>query len=891
VGTDSPGKQGSREDGTLIDLLRQAGASLIPALLTAGGLIGFVAFAGSVIVWTRFYAAEVPPDQVVAAYPRGELVAIASALLLLFGFVGLLAVLGFFLIDGEGRATLGMSRGLLALLAVEGTVAIFLVEDPSLQKTLLACELFLLPTIIAFWATFMYEKPRPAKPPPVVAGGDEGDLGLAEWMSDLLREDVLKLVLLRSRFTVTVVTVVSAVGFVSAILVLFAGLPILPVAIMGLALIALLPTITLSPYWIREDKVVRPPLKEGEVPFTRKGVAVILASLLVVAIGPWWLLDSGWLPFSLLAAACLVAGLWRVAVLSKGKFRWYGLAVFISVPLFGTLTGVARNLADPQVQPMALIRKADGPDEAIRGLYVTETDSRIYFATVATQGCTDEVVPHSGRLLWVPKKEVVAMSIGPLQSVGDAARTSLEMSYALTPAVETPAGDNVSLTVAEQQTEAAKKPVPHGRRLESVGAAVQPNFGRGLSLTPESASPGDLVTLRMSAPNHDHGVAGFGRNREGRNLRLGGIPVDVVKENARNPWDAEYLETSEGRALRLRKGIVLYTFDGGDYVDLVRDDEIAGRPLFVRLNDSSVATVDDRGLGSGRYLRLEWNEDEPARLASSAGRLPTVNLKNGHLVTLKSHLLRQAWHEDQIKFRIPDNAATGPLTVECEQLAGQPLLRVAEPPEARISVRVDANSHRIIFDSRRSSDDHGEIVSQRWTIEGLPGGHDPRVVESLQPSLQVYTVRLAVSDSEDQVGTAELHLLRLPVDLLAFDRRGGLAHPRAVRRARVALRSAMSDEDTAAVEFGTGVDSGAESPGMALRRAERFRRALLSGRSATASNATIEPDGLTLRTLAYGARCAEGDRFDVLVLGQGVQVDSAQGCPPARVKIAHWLLP
>ncbi len=91
--------------------------------------------------------------------------------------------------------------------------------------------------------------------------------------------------------------------------------------------------------------------------------------------------------------------------------------MFISVPLFGTVMLMASNADEPQVQPMALIRSTDGPEEAIQGLYVTEGDERVYFANVATEGCENEVTPNSGRLLWVPKKEVVAMAIGPLQGV------------------------------------------------------------------------------------------------------------------------------------------------------------------------------------------------------------------------------------------------------------------------------------------------------------------------------------------------------------------------------------------------------------------------------------------------------------------------------------------
>ena len=91
------GKEGEgRARSAWADLLTGAGKQLIPVLLTGASLIGFVAFAGGVIVWTRFSAAKVPPDQAVNAVPRDELVAIGSALLLLFGFFGIMALIGVF---------------------------------------------------------------------------------------------------------------------------------------------------------------------------------------------------------------------------------------------------------------------------------------------------------------------------------------------------------------------------------------------------------------------------------------------------------------------------------------------------------------------------------------------------------------------------------------------------------------------------------------------------------------------------------------------------------------------------------------------------------------------------------------------------------------------------
>ena len=143
-----------------------------------------------------------------------------------------------------------------------------------------------------------------------------------------------------------------------------------------------------------------------------------------------------------------------------------------------------------------------------------------------------------------------------MQEIDDAAGSALEMAYALTPAVETPAGGESSLTAGElAAAEAERKPVGSttDKRLEDAGPAVRPYYGAGISLSPENASPGDKVTLRMSSPNNDDAVHGFGRTRNGHTVRVGGVRADVLKEYAHRADTAEFVETAEGKLLRLEK--------------------------------------------------------------------------------------------------------------------------------------------------------------------------------------------------------------------------------------------------------------------------------------------------------------------------------------------------
>ena len=137
-------------------LWESAASKLGPALVSLVVSVGFVAFAGKAVLWARFSALQVPPDQVVKAVPEGEAVATGGSMLLLFGLVGLLAALGVYLVDRGGRATPGMSRGLLAILAVEAVVAIWLAEGKSVESQVIASEVALLAIAVIFWSTFVH---------------------------------------------------------------------------------------------------------------------------------------------------------------------------------------------------------------------------------------------------------------------------------------------------------------------------------------------------------------------------------------------------------------------------------------------------------------------------------------------------------------------------------------------------------------------------------------------------------------------------------------------------------------------------------------------------------------------------------------------------------------
>jgi outer membrane protein OmpA-like peptidoglycan-associated protein/uncharacterized membrane protein YiaA len=971
----------TRQPSPWLGLFQKAGEALVPVLVTAGSLIGFVAFAGAVIVWTRFSAAKVPADQAVAALPQDELVAIGSSLLLIFGFFGALAVLAIFLIDRGGRTTPGMSRGLLLLLMVEGVAAIVLVDGPSLERSIVAIEAFLLPMAIVFWSTFAapFIELDQALPDRV---DDEPEAELED--RPFRNKHGGSPVPLGEALLVFALAIDAAL--VGGAVTLFAvdGSPLtagfVALTVFG-AILATAVGLHCQRFYAaarrntrqqverrkrqraeeersretelrREEEALKkrdwPKVgmlrrarrareargkKDGDkakpfhIELRRSGVLLMVGMMAIGVVGPSLLLGKTWLAAALAAAVVLVAGLWRIAALAETRFLWYGLAVFISVPLFGTLMLMARNLADPQVQPIALIREADGPDEAIQGLYVTEGDDRVYFATVSTEGCSDDLAPHSGRLLWVPKDEVVAMAIGPLQGVDDAGRSALEMSYALTPDIETPTGDHVSLAVDEEdesddesdveaKSEAKGAPVTpagkegavvaaDGRRLESTGAAVRPNFGAGLSLEPESAPPGEEVTVRMSAPNVK--TEGFGTSRAGHNLRLGGVIVDIAKEPATSAESAEYIKTDEGRLVRLAKEGAYVAKDSG-FVLLEDAGKNPSMDRYVKLDDPSWRAL-GRGPvfteGDDLYVKVAIQD----RSAVVAADEPEVQLapvgaegrfQASETVTLSDlPLYRQAWHRDNITFLVPKEAKSGVVSVECDQLAGQSLLHVSRPSTARITVRMRSGSQRLVFDSRRSGEEGGQVTSRQWTIAGRPAGGRAKIPADLPPRRQPYSVQLTVTNADGQTDTARLKLLRLPAWLFETDK-DTLANEKAIRRARKRVRRTVAEAPPVAIELhGHADDVGTDAYNLrlALRRAVNLRDELLRGKSSALTGETDRGKRIPVTTRAFGETCPIdrrsgprkiNRRVEIFILGRGTIVTTPEGCRANRVKQTRW---
>jgi hypothetical protein len=968
-----------KDEAQSTEYLKKAANTLWPLAVSAIVSVGFVAFAGKAVLWTRFQALQVPADQVVRVVPQSEAVATGASMLLVFGLFGVLSALGVYLIDRGGRPTPGMSRGLLAILAVEAVLAIWLTDGKPVELRVLASEVVLLAIGTIFWSTFVSGLAALDQEVPNLKEEDEEQQELKS--GPFFRTDnelgVAKGPLCAA-IAISVVAGAAALGLTllvggSSRLAWAIGVGVLGLVLLAAALgrwhrfvqekkkaakkkkedderekkekerkqatlparcaamwKALCGSSKGSPGVVTAPSPQPPdggkrdadgdgdPDREKPRGMRLRTAGLVLATVLsamAIAI-PSVLLREWWLAVSLGTAALLGAALWRVAMLAEKRFVWYGLAMFISVPLFGTVMLMARNVDEPKVQPMALIRSTDGPDESIQGLYVTETSDRVYFANVATEGCEKKVTPHSGRLLWVPKSEVVAMAIGPLQNVEQAGKSALEMSYALTPGIETgsatidlpepapaPEGDEGGGEEKEEKEEATG----NDTRLKNVGPAVRPNFGTGLRIEPEVVSPGAEATLRMSHENA--AVEGFGSSRAGHNLRLGGKVVDISKEPAEAAEGAEYIETENGRLIALAKK--------GSYVEVERgkfvpeeaadgDDQPGGEGPFVRLDDPAVLEVGGEAVSEEEpaYVRVE--KDSKGRLKVAPGaKVVTLagGVFEGHswelekgVALAEQPLLRQAWHSDHIRFHVPAEAHSSVVSVECDQLAGAPLLQVSHSPTARLEVHTSPRSTKVFFDSSRSSDeDEGEEIKRHWKIDGVRAGRTERIHSWMPPGRALHRIELTVTDKAGNSDTATLLMLRLPTPGFGV----GIKESR-TKHAIVADRKAIDEAVEAERPKEIELDGYTDTPG---RAAANLRRALGEDRKAR-RNLLPEPDefpqgerAIPIAELAHGASCliypASGPRpvdrhVDLFVLNEDVIVNPAKGCHARSQQSAKW---
>lgn len=188
-------------------------------------------------------------------------------------------------------------------------------------------------------------------------------------------------------------------------------------------------------YWINHSRLFAREVTAGDrtrhVLNRTGGILQLLVAGGTVA-GVSLTLHEDWVGYTLAVAAGLAMINFRLANALR-EFPKYAVAVFASVPLLGAVASITRSIEDPEVQPVAVIRAGDKPNSGLQGIYVAENDSRVYIGIVRARDCArEELLRGGGRIMWVPKKDVVAMSIGAPQAPNDAARQAPRLLEELT---------------------------------------------------------------------------------------------------------------------------------------------------------------------------------------------------------------------------------------------------------------------------------------------------------------------------------------------------------------------------------------------------------------------------------------------------------------------------
>jgi hypothetical protein len=401
--------------------LADLAVAALPPLVSAIGVVTFVALIGGAIQWVRFWAAGLPADQAVRAMPKQELVVIGAVSLVGFLLAGVLVVLVVFLIVRQALDENVTPRVLLALTTLEMMVALVVVDEEWWVLGLLAVWFVVLglvsnelvsglPSILRrlssrkrLWAIrSRFERAKDDHDDAeshvtLLPPGADGDA--IELRSAALREATVQLEAARREWA----RALDDWGASKADEI--AELP------------RRTPPTKSDLFKALQALAEREKHERGTFSDRRLWGATLLATIAAGAIPLALSDDSRWLLAVLAVVALLGAVNFMIARITP-RFAWYGLAIFASVTLFGAALSVVRTIRSPKVQPVALLRTGD--DRPICGAYVTESDKRVYIARVVPEPKGDGTRSKLGRVFWIDVDDVDTVSVGPLQSVRSA---------------------------------------------------------------------------------------------------------------------------------------------------------------------------------------------------------------------------------------------------------------------------------------------------------------------------------------------------------------------------------------------------------------------------------------------------------------------------------------
>jgi hypothetical protein len=368
------------------------------------------------------------------------------------------------------------------------------------------------------------------------------------------------------------------------------------------------------------------PLDDGRIaPWRFWFLMAVLVGVAAYAI--WWLEDDlNWEGVAIMVAltALLLAAIVSTAVRTD-RVRFIAWVLFGAAAIFSAAVAIAETKADPRMEPVAMVLRAEPPgtpERGIAGFFVGESTDRVYF--VSLPGNADPGDPFADqpvdRVVSVARDEVARMAIR--EPIGtDAARGGRDLAYhllaelrqSMRPAEEAGKAE----PVVTLHPEVAFAPLVHLHAKETAF----PMSARGfidrseLRWAHDSDCDDALLAVGSKLPGASAGTiddAKLGREPAyrwaPRDPECRPLPTEFAATDRTRPFDAKRARR-DGRDLELHEGFYL---DLDDDALHGRDDvDESGSQRFLRNVPVYVETRPDelggrRRVGARRYMRLTY---------------------------------------------------------------------------------------------------------------------------------------------------------------------------------------------------------------------------------------------------------------------------------------------
>jgi hypothetical protein len=368
--------------------LRARLVTLVGAIASSVGVVGFVTVVGGMVVWIRFDSLRLPADTVVAAIPRTTLIVIGLSTLIPFIALGLFAVLVAYLFAADNlvpshpwrnvgsawsRQEPPASSGLSPASIAPATAGVQSEQDPCTAE---------LSSIVQKAGELQADASSAA---------EFGRTKVVAQRREQLKALQTELASLHKRIDARDQTAASNDLKEQAELTK---------AVLDQALSQICDALATAA--TRSQRVFLTWV------LTILGLALIELGIVFLVGAPSYFQDL--LLFGLGALLALVT--LSVGLRTHG-FTVFGAAIFVSILMFGTGATLLRIYHEPEVQPTAVLRM--GHDAGLTGYFVADTSESVYLVRIAGKQNGTHFEAFFPRLVVVPRANVVSMEVGPFE--------------------------------------------------------------------------------------------------------------------------------------------------------------------------------------------------------------------------------------------------------------------------------------------------------------------------------------------------------------------------------------------------------------------------------------------------------------------------------------------